>query len=32
VFVIAYVIAVPVIFFLAPLARKLTGGLLGVHP
>ncbi|MFN3647877.1 MAG: DUF2798 domain-containing protein [Gemmobacter sp.] len=32
VFVIAYVIAVPVIFFLAPIARKLTGGLLGVHP
>jgi len=32
VFWIAYVIAVPVIFFLAPIARKLTGGLLGVHP
>ena len=32
VFVIAYVIAVPVIFFLAPIARKLTGGLLGVQP
>jgi len=31
-FAIAYVIGVPVIFFLAPLARKLTGGLLGVQP
>jgi len=31
-FAIAYVIAAPVIFFLAPLARKLTGGLLGVQP
>ncbi|MFN3972518.1 MAG: DUF2798 domain-containing protein [Gemmobacter sp.] len=30
VFGIAYVIAVPVIFFLAPMARKLTGALLGV--
>jgi hypothetical protein len=29
-FVIAYVIAVPVIFFLAPVARRLTGTLLGV--
>jgi len=32
VFVIACVIAVPVIFLLAPIARKLTSGLLGVHP
>lgn len=32
VFGIAYVIAVPVIFFLAPIARKLTGSLLGVQP
>jgi len=32
VFVIAHVIAVPVIFFLVPLARKLTGGLPGVQP
>lgn len=32
VFVIAYVIAVPVIFFLAPIARRLTAGLLGVQP
>jgi len=32
VFLIAYVIAVPVIFFLAPIARKLTGSLLGVQP
>lgn len=31
VFAIAYVIAVPVIFFLAPVARKLTGRLLGVQ-
>ena len=28
-FAIAYVVGVPVIFFLAPVARKLTGGLLG---
>lgn len=28
-FVIAYVVAVPVIFFLAPIARKLTSRLLG---
>lgn len=32
VFVIAYVIAVPVIFLLAPIARKLTIGLLGAQP
>ncbi len=31
-FAIAYVVGVPVIFFLAPLARKLTGRLLGVNP
>ena len=31
-FLIAYVVAVPVIFFLAPIARKLTGNLLGVKP
>lgn len=31
-FVVAYVIAVPVIFFLAPIARKLAGKLLGVKP
>ncbi len=29
-FVIAYVVGVPVIFFLAPVARKLTGRLLGM--
>lgn len=29
---IAYVIGVPIIFFLAPLARKLTGRVLGVPP
>ena len=29
-FAIAYVVGVPVIFFLAPVARKLTGGLLGM--
>jgi predicted membrane channel-forming protein YqfA (hemolysin III family) len=27
---VAYVVGVPVIFFLAPVARKLTGGLLGM--
>ena len=32
VFVIAYVLAVPVIFFLAPVARKISAGLLGVKP
>ena len=31
-FMIAYMAAVPVIFFLAPVARKLTGRLLGVKP
>ncbi|MDZ7875430.1 MAG: DUF2798 domain-containing protein [Rhizobium sp.] len=30
-FGIAYVVAVPVIFFLAPIARRLTGGLLGTQ-
>ena len=28
-FVIAYVVGVPVIFFLAPVARKLTASLVG---
>lgn len=28
-FAIAYVVGVPVIFFLAPVARKLTAGVLG---
>lgn len=28
-FVIAYVVGVPVIFFLAPVARKLTAGVVG---
>jgi hypothetical protein len=31
-FGIAYVVGVPVIFFLAPVARKLTGLVLGVKP
>ena len=31
-FGIAYVVGVPVIFFLAPVARKLTGRLLGYTP
>jgi hypothetical protein len=31
-FGIAYVVGVPVIFFLAPVARKVTGKLLGVNP
>lgn len=31
-FAIAYVIGVPVIFLLAPVARKITGRLLGVPP
>lgn len=31
-FGIAYVVGVPVIFFLAPVARKLTARLLGVTP
>ncbi|MDD2684978.1 MAG: DUF2798 domain-containing protein [Gallionella sp.] len=29
-FSVAYVVAVPIIFFLAPVARKLTGRMLGV--
>lgn len=29
-FAIAYVVAVPIIFFLAPVARKLTGKILGM--
>ena len=29
-FVVAYVVGVPVIFFLAPVARKLTGRILGM--
>ena len=31
-FGIAYIVGVPVIFFLAPVARQLTGKLLGVKP
>ena len=31
-FVIAYVIGVPVIYFLAPVARKITGRILGMQP
>lgn len=31
-FGIAYVVGVPVIFFMAPVARKLTGRILGVNP
>ena len=31
-FAIAYVVGVPVIFLLAPVARKVTGKLLGVAP
>ena len=31
-FGIAYVVGVPVIFFLAPIARKLTGKVLSVAP
>lgn len=31
-FGIAYVVGVPVIFFLAPVARKLTGRILDVNP
>lgn len=30
VFAIAYVVGVPVIFFMAPVARRLTGRILGV--
>lgn len=29
-FVVAYVVGVPVIFYMAPIARKLTGKLLGI--
>ncbi len=29
-FLVAYVVGVPVIFFLAPVARKLTGRLMGM--
>lgn len=29
-FLVAYVVGVPVIFFMAPVARKLTGKLLGM--
>ena len=31
-FAIAYVVAAPVIFFVAPLARKITARILGVQP
>lgn len=31
-FGIAYLVAIPVIFFLAPMARKMAGKLLGVTP
>jgi low affinity Fe/Cu permease len=31
-FAIAYVVGVPVIFFLAPVARKITGRILGMQP
>ncbi|NCN72234.1 MAG: DUF2798 domain-containing protein [Betaproteobacteria bacterium] len=31
-FGVAYVVGVPVIFFLAPVARKLTGRILEVNP
>jgi hypothetical protein len=31
-YVIAYSVAVPVIFFIAPVARRITGQLLGVKP
>lgn len=30
-FAVAYVVGVPVIFFLAPMARKITGRLLGMQ-
>ncbi|GAB4116642.1 MAG: hypothetical protein Fur0026_04050 [Sideroxydans sp.] len=29
-FLVAYIVGVPVIFFMAPLARKLTGRILGM--
>lgn len=31
-FAIAYCVGVPVIFFLAPVARKITGRMLGMQP
>ena len=31
-FTIAYAVGVPVIFFLAPVARKITGRILGMQP
>lgn len=31
-FLVAYVVGVPVIFFMAPIARKLTAKILGVPP
>jgi hypothetical protein len=31
-FVVAYLVAVPVIFFIAPVARKITGQILSVKP
>ncbi len=31
-FAIAYIVGVPVIFYLAPLARKITASILGVQP
>jgi hypothetical protein len=31
-FLVAYLVAVPVIFFIAPVARRITGQLLGVKP
>lgn len=31
-FAIAYAVGVPVIFFLAPVARKITGRILGMQP
>lgn len=31
-FGIAYLVGVPVIFFMAPIARKITGRILGVNP
>jgi hypothetical protein len=31
-FMVAYLVAVPVIFFVAPVALRITGQLLGVKP
>ncbi len=31
-FAVAYAIGVPAIFLMAPVARKMTGGLLGIEP